>query len=129
MKKRFILPVAFSLAASLVLFSCAELFQGKIDIDTSSTLASLGDILTEPVKIDVLETPAQLFVSDGDNSGTIRVSWNSVEGAQSYRLERAVVTSKNENGVFEEPSEADFNPITTGYGSTAHIYGKTISTT
>ena len=36
-----------------------------------------------------------------------------------------MVTSKNENGVFEEPSEADFNPITTGYGSTAHIYGKT----
>ncbi|MBP5357648.1 MAG: hypothetical protein J6Y69_00500 [Treponema sp.] len=124
--KKLILPVAvISAFTSLFICSCAELFQGKIDIDTSSTLASLGDILKEPVKIDNLETPAQIFVSDGDNSGTIRISWSSVDGAQSYRLERAVVTSKNENGVFEEPSEADFNPITTGYGSTAHIYGKT----
>ncbi|MBP5450809.1 MAG: hypothetical protein J6Y16_01080, partial [Treponema sp.] len=123
-KKRF-LPLTVLIAASIMLFSCAELFQGKIDIDTSSTLATLGDILTEPVKIDVLETPAQLFVSDGDNSGTIRVSWSPVDGAQSYRLERAVVTTKNERGLFEEPSEADFSPITTGYGSTAHVYGKT----
>lgn len=125
MKKRFLPIAVITLLTSLVICSCADLFQGKVDIDTSSTLASLGDILTEPVKIDVLATPAQLFVSDGDNSGTIRVSWSPVDGAQSYRLERAVVTNKNERGLFEDPSEADFSPITTGYGSTAHVYGKT----
>ncbi|MBO4320717.1 MAG: fibronectin type III domain-containing protein [Treponema sp.] len=125
MKKR-LLPIAIiSIITSLILTSCADMFQGKIDINTTSTLSSLGDILQEPVKISELETPAQLFVSDGDSSGTIRVSWSSVEGAQSYRLERAVVTSKNERGVYEEPSEADFSPVPTSVGSTAHIYNRT----
>lgn len=123
MKKR-LLPIALiTVFSSLFICSCADLFQGKVDIDTSSTLSSLGDILKEPVKISELEAPAQIFVSDGDSSGTIRVSWSAVEGAQSYRLERAVV--KPENGYYEEPSEADFAPVTTGFGNTAHIYGNT----
>jgi hypothetical protein len=120
--KRVVFFTLIFTAFSFILFSCADMFQGKIPMDTASELGSLQDLMEQKTEITDLETPTQIFVSQGDSPTTITVSWNHVEGAQSYRLERAVSTTKNANGAFEEPSEGDYTVITSSVGSTAYIY-------
>ncbi len=114
-----------ALVAANLFSSCADMFQGKIGMNTTSTIATLADIVTETKSIDTLACPSQLFVSEGDDATSITVSWTSVPEALSYRLERAVVTTRNIAGGFDEPSEGDFQIINGTFGNTAFIYGRT----
>ena len=82
----------------LIFTSCADMFQEKIGMTTTTTSTSLADLLIENKPVTELQAPSQLFVSQGDSASTIRVSWTSVDYAQSYRLERAISTTKDSSG-------------------------------
>ena len=100
MKKLLIL----SLATTLLLTGCAEMFQGKVDMTPST--GGLSGLLSEKAVITELAAPAQLNVSKGDSSTAINLNWTMVEGAVSYRLERAVVTA-DASGKFPDPALPD----------------------
>ncbi|MBR2363401.1 MAG: hypothetical protein IKA80_12290, partial [Spirochaetaceae bacterium] len=67
MKKLLIL----SLATTLLLTGCAEMFQGKVDMPVGSGGGTLSGMLSEKVAITELAAPAQLNVSKGDSSTSI----------------------------------------------------------
>lgn len=125
MKANKKLAFTLTLLLPFLATSCADMFQEKIPMDINSSSTNLADLLIERKPMTELEAPDQLFVSQGDYGRSITISWSSVENAQSYRLERAVSTTRDAYGRFEEPSEGDFTAITTSVGSTAYIYNAT----
>lgn len=106
MKKLLIL----SLATTLLLTGCAEMFQGKVDMPVGSGGGTLSGMLSEKVAITELAAPAQLNVSKGDSSTYIDLNWSMVEGAISYLVQRAEVTP-NAQGGFDEPTEELFEDL------------------
>lgn len=80
------------IVATLLLTGCAEMFQGKVDMVVGSQGGGLSGMLSEKTAITELVAPAQLNVSKGDSSTYIDLNWSMVEGAVSYRIERAVDT-------------------------------------
>ena len=81
----FLLPVLF------LLTSCAEFFQPKVAMSNISN-GSLSGLLSEKEEITKLESPAQILVSQGMYSDRILITWQPVDNAVSYSLERAVQT-------------------------------------
>lgn len=51
--------------AAVAFSSCADFFQQKVDMDKSSNTSSLYDLLTPELKIEKLDAPKELFVSQG----------------------------------------------------------------
>ncbi|MBE6353322.1 hypothetical protein [Treponema sp.] len=82
--------------------SCADWFQGKVAMDTDAEQSSLSDFLTPEVKIDQLEAPEQVLASQGLYSGTIKLTWNAVDNATSYTVERAYVEDKTSTVNYDE---------------------------
>ena len=80
------------IVGTLLLTGCAEMFQGKVDMVVGSQGGGLSGMLSEKTAITELVAPAQLNVSKGDSSTYIDLNWSMVEGAVSYRIERAVDT-------------------------------------
>lgn len=102
MKKLLILSLT-----TLLLTGCAEMFQGKVDMPAGGLGGGgLSGMLSDKVAITELAAPAQLNVSKGDSSTAINLNWTMVEGAVSYRLERAVVTADT-SGNFLDPAVPD----------------------
>ncbi|AEE16834.1 Fibronectin type III domain protein [Treponema brennaborense DSM 12168] len=93
----------------LFLTSCAELFQGKVAMSGLSN-GTLSGLLSDKEKITELSAPAQVFVSQSKSPSTIDITWQSVTGAVSYRLERAVV-SPAPDGSYAQPDESLFNVL------------------
>ncbi len=106
MKKLLIL----SLATTLLLTGCAEMFQGKVDMPVGSGGGTLSGMLSEKVAITELAAPAQLNVSKGDSSTSIDLNWSAVEGAVSYLVQRAEVLP-NAQGGYDEPTEELFEDL------------------
>lgn len=114
---------------ALSLISCAELFQGKIPMQTRPS-NSLLDLFLQKSEITLLEKPSQIFVSQGRHATKIEISWSGVENAISYRLEKAVISPVN--GVYRNPEETDFsvleeNVFTTSYVDTILSTAETVS--
>lgn len=108
-KKTFAaISISLSLLASN---SCAAWFQGKVDMDMDINNITIKDLFYVRETIKKLDTPSQLFVSQGLHSGKIELTWTKVDYATSYRIERAVVTSQNAQGNYNIPDESDFNVI------------------
>ena len=124
MKKR-IINFATAGICAVLLSSCAELFQEKVSMGTGYETASLTDVVIPKQVIEQLDSPSQIFVSNGDSPSSITVSWTPVRGAISYRLERAIVTAANENGKFEAPDESDYEVIPGTSTSSATLYNQT----
>jgi len=126
--KRFIR--CFSLFLILISFvSCAELFQGKIAMQTRPS-NSLLDLFLQKSELTILEKPTQIFVSQGRHATKIEISWSNVENAISYRLEKAVISPVN--GEYRQPDEMDFtvleeNLFTTSYVDTILSSAETVS--
>ncbi len=98
------------IVGTLLLTSCAEMFQGKVDMVVGSQGGGLSGMLSEKTAITELTAPAQLNVSKGDSSTYIDLNWSMVEGAVSYRLERAVVEA-DVSGNFAKPNDEDFEEL------------------
>ncbi|MCR4790101.1 MAG: hypothetical protein K5839_03370, partial [Treponemataceae bacterium] len=86
--KKIISILTFALLI-LSLNSCADLFQGKVSGDFQE-YESLKDIVRSDSTDTQLATPEQVYVSQYENSSYIYISWNAVENAGYYKLERAV---------------------------------------
>ena len=88
--------IKFQLVAVLlcltVLLSCSDLFENRVPMQSSSS--SLVKLVVPAVEIEKLDAPRQIFVSQAEFPTTINVAWSAVEGATSYRLERALAVKK-----------------------------------
>lgn len=106
-KYAFLIPAVFS---ALVYFAgCANLFQNKVPRINNHRI-NLSDIFGEKEEISVLPQPQQVFVSQGDYSDTIIISWSEITGAASYKLEWARLPSA-ELSSKSVPEESDFSVL------------------
>ncbi|MBR4397429.1 MAG: hypothetical protein IKS93_06230, partial [Methanobrevibacter sp.] len=62
-------------------------------------------------EITVLDAPKQLIVSKGMYNGSIKLHWDEVPYATSYRIERAVVEPDLDGTTYALPDEGDFEVI------------------
>lgn len=99
--------VLSALITIIILTSCTQMFQPKLPMNLE-TSASLGTLLEKEVEISQLETPKQVFVSQGQNPTEILISWDAVQGATSYTVERAIVTDPTITTI---PDESEFEII------------------
>lgn len=109
-----------ALLTSLTLTSCADLFENRIPMPTTGAISSLTSLVVPGEKIEKLDPPAQIYVSQSESPSQIIVTWSSVSGATSYYLERAVSKTKDANGRFICPDDSEFVsvPIKKIYGTT-----------
>lgn len=108
--KRLLTLLPFGI--SLILFSsCADLFENRISMDTSTAVGTLSELLADKEEITVLTAPSQIFVSEGQYNSKIKITWSEVTGATSYRLERAIVTEANADSTFTPPEESEYETI------------------
>ncbi|MBO4628883.1 MAG: fibronectin type III domain-containing protein [Treponema sp.] len=107
MKRRLL---QFTIIISALLFTaCYSWFENKVDMDVKTPKINLGDLMYQEAEITELSAPTQVIVSQGKYSGTIKIHWDEVPYATSYRLERAVVKEPNaDTGIYEIPDEGDF---------------------
>lgn len=100
----------FMVAALLSLTSCADYFQGVIPMDTVTQEGSLAELLTPDTGVEKLGVSEQLFASQGEYPGRIKLQWLAVDYAKSYCIERALVSrSAYEAGLL--PDETEFVQI------------------
>ena len=105
--KNFIFAAGFA----LLFCSCENFFQKKIDMVFSGNQVLLGDFISTKKTVDSLNPPVQVIASQGVDSEKILLTWSEVSNAKSYRIERAVVKNKNENGEFPFPEEGDYSVL------------------
>ena len=105
-----ILIIALSLVG-IANISCYSWYESKIDMDSKTPKISLGDFLYNEPEITSLTVPNQLIVSKGVYSGTIKLHWDEVPYATSYRIERAVVEPDLDGKTYTLPEEGDFEVI------------------
>ncbi len=115
-----------SVLCSLLLFclslgGCYSWYDSKVAMDTKTPKINLGDLFFKEKEITELAVPKQLFVSQGKYSGTIKLHWDEVPYATSYRVERAVVRPDPETGLVALPEEGNFEVIN------KYVYGNNYS--
>lgn len=100
----------------LVLFgllnlSCYSWYEEKINMDTSTPKYSLWELMYKEAEITSLDSPKQLIVSKGMYSGAIKLHWDEVPYATSYRIERAVIEPDLNGTSYRIPDEGDFEVL------------------
>ena len=109
MKKAFVL--LSSLLVSLFFCSCYTWYDEKIPMDTTTPKINLEDLLYKEKEITSLEAPKQLLVSQGMYGNSIKLRWDEVPYASSYRIERAVVEPDSDGLTYKLPEDGDFEVI------------------
>lgn len=109
-----ITPILFT--ALLTLTSCAQMFQSKLPMGSNSN-TTLDVLFESKEEITQLEAPKQVFVSQGQNPTSILLSWDAVDGATSYTIERAIVKDGTSNTI---PDESEFTIINKFVYSTSY---------
>lgn len=108
--KRFIkFQLVAALLGTAVLLSCSDLFENRVPMQ--STSSSLVKLVVPAVEIEKLDAPRQIFVSQAEFPTTINVAWSAVEGATSYRLERALAVEKDSAGNYIVPDDGEFEVL------------------
>ena len=112
-KKILFTSAVFSilLFACLHLTACYSWYEDKIDMDTTTPKTNLGDLLYKEIEITSLDAPKQLIVSKGIYSGTVKLHWDEVPYATSYRIERAEMEPDIDGKTYQLPDEGDFEVI------------------
>ena len=103
---------ALALSVTLLLASCEDMFQPKIPMSPEND--SLGNLFRSNEGIAKLDTPTQLYAAPYYSSTEIRVTWNDVQGAAYYMIERAVaepVSGSNNQMLWEEPDEGSYEQL------------------
>ena len=109
MKKLYVFLA--SLLLSICFTSCYSWFENKISMDTEIGRINLGDLLYQEPELTSLAAPTQVLVSQGKYSGTIKLHWDEVPYANSYRIERAVMEPDPTTGTYNVPDEGDFEVL------------------
>ena len=99
------------LCSSLLFSGCYSWYESKIDMDTKTPKINLNDLLYKEKEITSLEPPKQIIVSQGRYNNVIKIHWDEVPYATSYRIERAVVVPDAEGNISSIPEEGDFEVI------------------
>lgn len=107
--KKIHIPILIIITS--LFFSCADLFQPRIGLNLDNIQGNLSNVVIPLNKITKLDTPQQIFVSQNEYPDIIRISWEPVKGAISYRLEKAISTQKDAYGNFKTPEESDFSVV------------------
>ncbi len=106
---------------SLMFTGCYTWYESKTAMDTKTQKANLNDLFFKEKEVTELSVPKQLFVSQGKYSGIIKLHWDEVPYATSYRVERAVVRPDPETGAVTLPEEGSFEVIN------KYVYGNNYS--
>lgn len=102
----------FTVMFTALLFTgCYSWFENKISMDTETGRISLGDFLYQEPELTSLSAPTQVLVSQGLYSGTIKIHWDEVPYANSYRIERAVMEPDPTTGAYNVPDEGNFQVL------------------
>lgn len=109
MKKLYVFLTGLLL--SICFTSCYSWFENKIAMDTETGRISLGDLLYQEPELTSLSAPTQVLVSQGLYSGTIKIHWDEVPYANSYRIERAVMEPDPTTGAYNIPDEGNFQVL------------------
>ena len=96
---------------TMIFSACYSWYETKTDMDTKTSKNNLNDLFYKEKEVTSLARPNQLFVSQGKYSGSIKLHWDDVPYATSYRVERAVVSPDSESGTITMPEEGDFEVI------------------
>lgn len=105
--KTYTIVLSALLATTFTLSSCAQMFQSKLPMGSDSN-TTLDDLFESKAEITQLETPKQVFVSQGQSPTQILISWDSVQEATSYTIERAIVKDPTITTI---PDEGEFQII------------------
>ncbi len=101
-----------ALALSALLFAgCADMFQDRVPMQPGTNGVTLAKMFESQETIENLDAPKQVFVTNGEYNDHIIVSWEKVNGARSYSLERAVSNIKEADGSWKVPDEGAFEPL------------------
>ena len=73
-----------------------------------SKQGTLTDLFSQKKENTVLYAPKQVFASQALYPDSISLSWTTVDGATSYRIEKAIVKPQPD-GTYNLPEESDFN--------------------
>ena len=109
MKKNYLLLI--SLSTSILFSSCYSWFENKVDMDANTPKMNLGELLYEEEEITSLTAPTQIIVSQGRYCDKMKVHWNEVPYANSYRVERAIVEPDFTTGEYSDPDEGEFEVV------------------
>lgn len=99
--------LVFTFIFNLSISSCYQLFQSKIPMSQDKPGKTLDSVIEDKISISQLSAPSQIFVSQGLLKDTIKIHWSAVDGAASYRLERAIKHVSDTS----EPDESDYKVI------------------
>lgn len=100
---------AIALISAALLCACSEMFESRVDMQLGTSNGSLATLLSANKDIDKLDSPGKIYVTNGQYSDKIVINWDKVPNATSYRLERAVSSTKDENGNWVLPEDSDFD--------------------
>lgn len=108
--KRFakIAALAFSVA---IFAGCSDMFQERVPMAIQTGGATIAKMFEAQNSIEGLDAPKQVFVTNSEYNNAIIVSWEKVQYARSYRLERAIATEKEADGSWKVPDEGAFEPL------------------
>lgn len=115
----FAAALATAIFCALWLSSCADLFQPRVSMDNSIKADSISNFVTPPQKITALSAPSELRVSNektGAYRDSVLLSWEKVEGAQSYYIECAEVGQSPDGSFSIYEKNAEGEPIVDGAG-------------
>lgn len=96
-----------SILLSFLFISCYSWFETKVPIDMESKQGTLTDLFSQKKENTVLYAPKQVFASQALYPDSISISWTTVDGATSYRIEKAIVKPQPD-GTYNLPEESDF---------------------
>ena len=80
-------------------------------MDIEKSRINLVDLFYKEEEITSLNAPRQVLVSQGMYSGEIKIHWDEVPYAKSYRIERAIIEMDSSTGTYQEPDEGDFSVL------------------
>ncbi len=109
MKKIKLISTLMAFAGILMLTSCTDMFENAITTTGSTTSSSLSSIVRTSSVTD-LDTPEQIFVSNYESADTMSISWSSVDNADYYVLERAIVDPTDAEAN-DPPEDDDFTVL------------------
>jgi hypothetical protein len=109
-----IVPILFfSVLAALTFASCADMFQPKIPKPDADERGSADTLFKQEEEITQLAAPSQLYVAPFYSRSEIRLSWEGVQNAAYYMIERAEVIPVQTNfGLeWETPDDGDYETL------------------
>jgi len=111
-RNKKIFKILVTSCLTLLLFTgCYSWYESKVNMDSTTPKMNLGDLFYREKEITALEAPKQILVSQGKFNNIIKIHWDEVPFATSYRLERAVVIPDSDGKLSALPDDSAFEAL------------------